>query len=129
MLRVSRRHALATLLLFAVEVYIGACVRDRFVRPFLGDVLVVMLLYCGLASFLRVTPWKLAAAVLAFAWVVEVLQYFDYVALLGLERHRLLSIVMGRTFQVTDLLAYTGGAVLVVLLERCLGRRLPGMGV
>ena len=46
-------YALAALVLFAVEVVIALFVRDAFVRPYLGDVLAVMLVYAVLRA---VTP-------------------------------------------------------------------------
>ena len=39
-------YAIAFVLLFLTEVYIGLYVRDRFIRPYFGDVLVVILLGC-----------------------------------------------------------------------------------
>ncbi|HIB66328.1 MAG TPA: DUF2809 domain-containing protein, partial [Phycisphaerales bacterium] len=44
----SPTYLVLTLLLLAVEVYIGLYVRDSFIRPFVGDMLVVVLLYCFL---------------------------------------------------------------------------------
>ena len=55
--------------------------------------------------------------VLAFAVVVEVLQYFDYVKLLGLENNRFLSTVMGRSFSFADIVCYICGAVPAFALD------------
>ncbi|WP_243134546.1 DUF2809 domain-containing protein [Enterocloster asparagiformis] len=40
------RYTLAFLALFALEAFIALRVRDRFVRPYLGDVMVVWVVYC-----------------------------------------------------------------------------------
>lgn len=46
-MRAGRRwYALAFGLLLLLEALIAVFVHDRFVRPYLGDVLVVVLLYC-----------------------------------------------------------------------------------
>ncbi len=51
--RVSHPRAaylIAALFIFAVEVVIALYVRDDFVRPYLGDVLAVMLVYCAVRT-------------------------------------------------------------------------------
>ena len=109
------RYAGAALALFLVEVGIALWVRDSFVRPFVGDVLVVVLIYLVLRSFLPMAPRRLALGVLVFACSIELLQAVDYVALLGLENIAWLSIALGRTFSWSDLLAYAVGYVLTRL--------------
>jgi hypothetical protein len=105
----SRRHFVIAVLIFVVEVLIARFVHDAFVRPFIGDLLVVVLLYALLKSFCAITPAKAAIVVFVFACVIETLQYFHLPALLGLAHHRLAVIVLGATFDVKDLLAYAMG--------------------
>ena len=114
------KYFLLTVLLFAVEVYIALYVRDTLIRPFIGDALVVVLLYCFFRIFLQITYWKTACGVLIFACLIEVLQYFDYVKLLGLENNRIMSVIMGRTFEWTDFLAYFAGFLLILAIEKIL---------
>ena len=118
-LRGSAAHFALALALLAVELFIALRVRDGLVRPYLGDTLVVVLIYCALASVLRADPRRLAAAVLLLAYTVEVLQAWDYVALLHLEQHRVLAVMLGRTFQWGDFVAYAAGYCLVLAGERC----------
>ena len=102
-------------LLFAIEVLIAVFVRDRLIRPFVGDVLVVMLIFFFLKSFLTVSPRFLAIGTLAFAWTVEFAQYFQFVRWLGLEDVTIARIVLGSTFDWLDLVAYTLGTAIVLL--------------
>jgi len=61
------RSAFRLFLLFlGIEIAIALWVRDRFVRPYLGDVLVIFLLFYGLKSVLRQTTAVIATAVLFF---------------------------------------------------------------
>lgn len=113
----SPKFLLLTIILFFTELAIALFVTDRVIRPFVGDVLVVALIYCFLRIFLQINYWKIALGVLLFAFVIEILQYFDYVKLLGLENNRILSVAMGRTFEWTDFLAYLTGFLLIILLE------------
>ena len=110
-------YFLVFLLLFLVEVCIALFVRDRFVRPYLGDVLVVMLLYCFVRSFLKLKPRVAALGVLLFAFLIEMLQYFRLVEVLGLRDNKIATTVLGSSFDWEDLLAYSLGAVLVLLIE------------
>ena len=106
-----------TVVLFLTEVSIALFIEDSVVRPFIGDVLVVVLIYCFLRIFLNLNYWKTAFGVLLFACLIEILQYFDYVKLLGLEQNRVLSVALGRTFELLDFIAYFAGFLLIILTE------------
>ena len=56
--------------------------------------------------------------VFIFAAGVEIGQYFDLVALLGLEDNRILSIALGRTFSWLDLGCYAVGCAAAYFLAR-----------
>lgn len=99
------------------------------IRPFVGDVLVVCLIYCFLRIFVQTEAWKVAFGVLLFACLIEVLQYFDYVKLLGFQNNRILSAVIGRTFEGSDFLAYSIGLLLIILSEKFWRRSRPQSGL
>jgi Protein of unknown function (DUF2809) len=111
------KYLVFTIILFLTEVVIALFVKDTIIRPFVGDVLVVVLVYCFLRIFLKIDYRKVAAGVLLFAFTIEILQYFDYVKLLGLENNRILSVAMGRTFEQLDFVAYFAGLLLIILFE------------
>ncbi len=116
------KYLILTVLLLAVEICIARFVNDQFVRPFVGDALVVVLIYCFVRIFLKVSYLKAAFAVLVFAALIEVLQYFDYVKMLGLENNRILSAALGRTFEWLDFAAYFGGFLLIITAENFYAR-------
>ena len=91
---------------------------DRFVRPYLGDVLVTVLI----CSFLRIIWPKgirlLSVYVFLFAAAVEIGQYFDMVKLLGLEGNAFLSVLMGRSFSWIDLICYAVGCIIFYCINR-----------
>lgn len=113
-----RTYLLVSLVLFLIEVVIAGYGEKTFVRPFLGDVLVVALLYALTQAVLLAQPQRIVIAVVGFACLIEVAQYFDFVALLGLQNSPLLSLLLGRTFSWLDFLAYFCGGLLVVLGEK-----------
>lgn len=118
MLTFNLKFFFFTLLLFTVEVLIALFVHDRFVRPYLGDYIVVFLIYCAVRTFLKASPLKIAIGVLLFAYTIEVLQYFRIVDRLGLADNRLAKTVIGYGFEWLDLLAYTLGVITILILEK-----------
>ena len=110
----SRRHALLSLLIFSIELLIGTQLDDAFIRPFVGDLLVVVLIYCLLRTLLVIPCYPLAIGVLVFAISVETGQYFHLAELLGVGHIRLARIIIGSTFDPKDLLAYLLGTVLIM---------------
>ncbi|AEE48525.1 DUF2809 domain-containing protein [Haliscomenobacter hydrossis] len=116
-MKLNLKYLVLTLLLFLTEVLIALYVDDGFIRPYLGDFLVVILIYCFVKSFLNTPVWPTALGVLAFSYAVETLQYFNIVEKLGLQHSRLARIVIGSSFEWLDLVAYTGGIILVLLIE------------
>lgn len=76
MLTVNKNYLYFTVLLFIVETLIAIYVHDQFIRPYLGDVLVVILIYCFVRSFLKNTCRPDAfVGVLLFSYFIELLQY------------------------------------------------------
>ncbi|MCM0147194.1 DUF2809 domain-containing protein [Photobacterium galatheae] len=112
------------MLLLVVLVLIALFVRDSFVRPFLGDVLVVVWLYACVTSVIRCQPWVASLSVLAFAYAVELAQYIQVLHWLGWENHTALRIILGATFDWLDILAYTIGCGLCLVAE--ISSRAPG---
>ena len=117
-LNFNKTYFFLSIIIFLVEISIAIFVKDTLIRPFIGDVLVVILIYCFLRIFLNIKYRKLAVGVLIFACVIEILQYFDYVKLLGLDNNRILSAAMGRTFEIMDFAAYFTGFLLIIFIEK-----------
>lgn len=120
-MRMSRRYASLFALLLLIEVLIALYVDDPFVRPYLGDSLAVVALYCLVLVFVELPKQRALLGVFVFACALEFAQYLRLVERLGLQHNRPLRIVIGTVFSPLDLLAYAAGALLVVLLEWALG--------
>ncbi len=112
------RSAFCFFLLFlGIEIAIALWVRDRFVRPYLGDVLVIFLLFYALKSVLRQTTAVIATAVLLFAFLIEYLQFVKAIEWLGLSHNRIAQTVLGTSYSVHDLLCYSLGFLALFPLE------------
>lgn len=113
-----RFYLAAAAILFAIEIFIAAFVRDRFVRTYVGDVLALALVYVTLRA---VTPLRGASALataLAIAVTIEVSQALHLLAALGLSGNRLARIVLGGVFDWADIAAYLAGVLIVAGGER-----------
>lgn len=108
--------------LMAVEVCIALFVHDTFIRPYVGDMLVTLLLCCMARVVMPDRVRLLPLYVFLFAACVEIGQYFDVVALLGLEDNRLISIALGRTFSWLDLVCYAFGCAAAFGLDMTICR-------
>ncbi|MFC3914157.1 DUF2809 domain-containing protein [Pseudaeromonas sharmana] len=116
--RFNRQSAVIAFGLLMVEIAIALWVHDSVVRPFIGDVLVIGLLYFLLRSVVCVRHRTLVYGIWLFAIAIEVAQGLGLVSHLGLNDSRLARIVLGTTFDPLDMLAYTLGAALLLLWRR-----------
>ena len=118
MLTFNKNYFGFTILIFFIEVLIALYVNDSFVRPYLGDVLVVILIYCFLKSFLKLPVLTVAIAVLVFSFTIEFLQFLNIVEKLGLEKSKIARTVIGTSFSWIDLLTYIIGITIVLIIEK-----------
>lgn len=110
-------YLLATLMLFVAEFLIALFVHDEFIRPYIGDVLVVVLIYTFVRIFWPEGIRLLPLYIFLFATGVEGLQYFKITEVLGLSENRVLSVVIGSVFDWKDILCYGVGCGLLFVYE------------
>ncbi len=106
MLTFRKKYFIGFLLLLITEIFIALFINDSIIRPFLGDFLVVILLYCFAKTFINASSFSIAMGVLIFSFGIEILQYFKIVEVLGLQDNRFAYILIGNVFSWGDLLAY-----------------------
>lgn len=112
-----KTYIILTIAILLVEIAIALFVHDSFVRPHIGDVLVVILIYCFIRCFIPKGVPLLPLYVFCFALCVEVLQYFHFVEILGLQNCRPVRIIFGSTFDWGDVGAYAAGCFIVWILS------------
>lgn len=122
-MRITPYYLYWTIGLFLVEVYIALYVRDAFVRPYVGDFLVVILIYALIRAFFKFSMWSTAIGTLIFSFVVEILQYFKIVEILGLAHSSFARIIIGTTFVWEDLIAYSLGIATALVCEQTIGAK------
>ncbi len=117
MFRFNRHYFLFSLLLLLVEIFIGVKMHDTLIRPYGGDFLVVIWLYCLVRSFWVLPALPTALGVLLFAYGVEASQYFRLADRLGFRGPSLMRVLLGSYFSWTDMFCYTLGILTVISME------------
>lgn len=107
-----------SIFLFLTEIYIALYVQDDFIRPYIGDTLVVILLYSILKTFFSVPILTASTGVLLFSFGIEILQYFKIVEVLGLQSSKIARTVIGTSFAWADLFAYSFGFIIILYCEQ-----------
>lgn len=110
-------YAIATMILLLIEVLIALYVHDTLVRPYIGDVLVVVVIYTFIRIFIPESCKMLPLYIFIFAALVEVLQLLHIVEALGWQDNRFLSILVGSVFDWKDILCYAVGCILLGVFE------------
>ncbi len=118
MLTFSRTYFIITITIFVIEVLIALFLNDRFIRPYFGDVLVVILIYCFIKTFLNCPYWAVALFVLLFSFTIETLQYVNIIEKLGLQNNKIARTVIGTSFSWKDIACYLAGIILIIIIER-----------
>ena len=104
------------ILLLAVEVLIALFLHGGFIRNYIGDVIVVWVVYCFVRIFLiNANSYITAIGVMMFAFVVEFLQYINIVDILGLGNITFFRVLIGTSFSVIDLVCYSAGTAVTLL--------------
>lgn len=120
MFKTEKGKRVAFLILFlgllVVEFLIGLFVHDKWIRPYGGDVLIVILLYAFVRSFSLHKPKFLSLWIFLFALFVEWTQVFPLADVLGIH-NKFVRVVMGTSFAWEDVIAYALGSVVNVFLD------------
>lgn len=117
MIQFNKNYLLFSAGIFATEILIAIFVKDAFIRPYFGDFLAAILVYTFLKSFGSIGILKAAIISLLFSYVIELMQFVDFLHLTGLQDYKIIRIVLGSSFSWADLLAYTLGIMAVLFFE------------
>jgi hypothetical protein len=114
-IKFNKTYFILTLLLFITELCI--LYTKGFIRHTFGDFLVVIFLYCFLKSFISISYIKAALLILCFSFAIELIQLTSFLTYFNLKDSKIAKTIFGATFSVQDLLAYSLGIGIVILIE------------
>lgn len=122
MVTFRKNYFIPALILFTAEVLIALFLHGGIIRNYVGDLLVVMFIYCLIRTFFKISVTRTAVGVLLFSYIVELSQYFNLIKYIDLENSTIANTIMGHSFEWTDMIVYALGILIVMLVERIMKR-------
>lgn len=116
--RQRKVYLISSAIILITEIFIALFVRDSFIRPYGGDILVTILLCCMIRTVFPDRIKYLPVWVFMFAVTVEIMQYFDIVSLMGLSHIPFFRILIGSVFSWEDIICYGVGCGVFYLMEK-----------
>lgn len=111
----NKTYFLLFIMIFLIE--LGITYTKGFIRHTAGDFFVVILLYSFIKTFSKASPKKVALGVLSVAFFIEFLQLLKLSELFPKESLHIVSLILGNTFSLLDLLAYILGVACILWVE------------
>lgn len=118
MFKFDKNYFFLTIFLFIIEIFIALFIHDRIIRPYIGDILAVILIFCFIKSFFNIISLSIAMLTLVFAYLVELLQYLNLLDYVNLRGNKIATIFLGGSFDWIDLINYTLGIIIVIIYEK-----------
>jgi len=122
-MRINKKYMLAFFIILIIETLIAIFVHDVIIRPYVGDILVVVLMYTFIRGLVQQRIKLLPVYLFLFASAVELAQYFRIVEMLHLQDNRVLRTIIGTSFDTRDILCYLLAAVILIIWEGISDRR------
>ncbi|SHJ82130.1 Protein of unknown function [Clostridium cavendishii DSM 21758] len=117
-MKLNIKYILAFIILLLTEIFIALFVHDTIIRPYIGDILVVILIYTLIKGFTKKSIRHLPIYLFLFATTVEIMQYFHIVRVLHLEKHKIIATIIGDSFDLQDILCYFIGTMILIMFEK-----------
>ncbi len=109
--------SLTSFCLAAIILIVKLFNNNHFIRGFIGDVIIIWLIYFFIKTFYNFHALKLATFTLVIAFTTEFIQYLHITTFFGFEQNTVTSLVFGTVFDPYDLIAYTIGAVSIYIID------------
>ena len=123
MFKFDKKSFIITVFTFLIEVIIALFINDKIIRPFVGDILVVVFMYYFIKAFINTKTINIAIFTLIFSFIIEILQYFKFVEIIGLGHNKAARIIIGTSFSWIDLLCYFIGFILLFFIDKELNNK------
>ena len=110
------KYLIGFIITIIIEALIAMYVHDYFIRPYVGDVVIIICIYLLLRIIIPDKIKYLSLYVLMLGVIVEVMQYFNFTNMIS-GGNKLLKIALGSTFDIKDIICYAIGYIIIVLVE------------
>lgn len=122
--KITKRFLFISLFItcLTIEILIAIFIHDNLIRPYIGDILVIITIYFFIKIFYTKKINVMPIYVFLFATFIEILQYINIVSLLSLQNNKVLSTIIGSTFDVKDIICYGIGTIILFGIDKILYR-------
>ncbi|MDR1541883.1 MAG: DUF2809 domain-containing protein [Clostridiales bacterium] len=117
LIKINIKYLCAFIISLAIEAIIAAFVHDQFIRPYVGDMIVVILMYFSIKIFLWKEIKLLPLYIFFFSVFIEALQLFRLPEHLGFSGNRIAMIILGSVFDIKDIACYFAGCLGIFIFE------------
>ena len=114
--------------LFFIEIGIAVSGSTGVIRTHVGDILVIPLIYCALRAGINLSATALTLAVVFLAILIEIGQGVGFFERMGMLEPPLARTVLGAVFDWLDIVMYTVGGAMILLVEWGVRARSPQPG-
>ncbi|MCR2032981.1 ribosomal maturation YjgA family protein [Anaerofustis stercorihominis] len=111
------KYLISAIIIISAEVFIAVFVNDDFIRPYVGDMLVVFVLYFLYKTLFPKKNKNLPFYIFILSVIIEILQGINIVDILGLGDIKFFRILIGTNFDIKDILCYLIGCMILYYIE------------
>ncbi|MEE9408913.1 MAG: DUF2809 domain-containing protein [Polaribacter sp.] len=117
MIKFNKIYFLLFVAIFLLEVYIAKYTRG-FIRHTVGDYFAVMFVYTLLKSVFKISIEKAVLITFVVSFIIEFLQLSNLQNNFPQAYEKTLKIILGTSFSIGDLIAYTLGIISIIIIEK-----------
>lgn len=110
-------YGICFLIFTVVEILIALFVHDEWIRPYVGDVIIMFVIYTFIRMMVPHGFVSLPVIILLFGCLAEVLQYINIVDKLGLGEIEFFRTLLGTVGDVKDIICYAVGCLILIIYE------------
>ena len=116
--KINIKNLIIFIFLLVIEIYIAIFVHDNFIRPFIWDLLVVILIFYFIKIFVNNNKNNIKIIIWIFIFSVffEFMQYLNLIEILKIQ-NKIIKIIIGSVFDWKDILSYWIGCGTLIFKE------------
>lgn len=117
-MKINIKYIFTFVVILIIELIIGLFVNDAIIRPYVGDILVIILMYTLIRGIVQKSIRYLPMYLFLFALIVELAQYYRIVNILNLQDYKVISTIIGTSFDIKDVLCYLLATVILIVWDK-----------
>lgn len=110
------KYFICFIITFFLEVLIAVYFQNNIIRSYVGDILIIICLYCFAKTIFENKIKNIATYILILGIFAELMQYFNISQYIAGD-NKVLKIILGTTFDIKDIICYVIGYVIIRVIE------------